>query len=205
VRRLAAAAVLAVAVAGCGGPVQLDGPTYADDFSRPAGWPVGPRIGYADGALRLRAVRRREALYAALPRFARDVRNMVVEADVRVVRGTVAGTGVTCRAGTDLRSPELYAFIVTADGFAQLLRSDRRGLATLAGGRVPGGAAAVRRGVRLQARCLRGELELRVDGRRVLSADDRGVRDGRAGVVLLAGDDPGAEARVDDLVARTAT
>jgi hypothetical protein len=49
---------------------------------------------------------------------------------------------------------------------------------------VPGGGAAVQR--------------------EVLQANDRGVREGRAGVVLLAGDDDGAEARIDDLVARTA-
>lgn len=203
--RGAAALVLALALAatGCGGPPKLDGPRYADDLSRPSGWPTGPRLGYADGELRVTAVRPREAVYAALPRFDRDLRNMVVEGDVRIVRGRVAGSGLTCRAGTDLRSPELYGFIVTADGFAQLLRSDRRGLRTLAGGRVPGGAAAVRRGVRLRASCLRDDLRLSIDGREVLRARNRGVRDGRAGVVLLAGDDAAAEARLDDLLVRT--
>jgi choline dehydrogenase-like flavoprotein len=202
--RRAAALAAALLCAGCGSPPELDGPTFRDDFSSErSGWPVGPRIGYAGGELRLHAVRAREAVYAALPAMREDARNMVVEADVRIARGAVAGAGITCRAGTDVRSPELYAFIVTADGFVQILRTDRRGIRSLAGGRAPVGAAAVRRGVRLRASCLRRDLAFDVDGRRALAVNDRGVRHGRAGVVLLAGDDPSPEARFDRFVVRT--
>lgn len=201
-----AALLLAAALTGCGSgaKVDLDGPAYRDAFTTPSGWPVSPRIAYADGALQLTALRTREAVYGALPKMERDFRSMTVAAQVQITEGGVAGAGLTCRTGTDLRSPELYGFIVTADGAAQILRADRRGIRTLALGEVPGGGAAVRAGVRVEARCLRQDLTLLVDGRELLTASTQSVKSGRVGVVLLAGTDARARVRIDDLVARTA-
>lgn len=211
-RRPAAAALAALAglalPAGCGGaPEVYEGPVYDDRFAAAGQWPQqsagGGTIAVEDGALLLRGTRPRGLVYGAQLAQEQVSRDTRVEARLAITDGRVAGAGVTCRAGSSRGGPEFYAFIVTADGVAQILRVDAGGLRILDSAEVD--AARGNRRLRIAASCDGPRLRFEVGGRRVLEAQDRALPKGRGGVVLLVGDDAPAEARFERLVVRTGT
>jgi hypothetical protein len=205
VRRLAAA-LAAAALAGCGAePEVYEGPVFDDPFDEARGWPQqsagGGAIVVRDGQLVLRGERPRGLVFGAQLEQQEVSRDTLVEARLTITDGAVAGAGVTCRAGSRRGGPELYGFIVTADGIGQIVRVDIDGIRVLGSAEVP--EARGGRPVDVRGECDGNEMRLTVAGREVLEETDRELERGRGGVLLLVGDDAPAEARFDRLVVRT--
>ena len=142
-RRLAAAlAVAALAACGSSEPEVYEGPAFDDPFDEPRRWPQqsagGGTVAVRGGELVLRGERPRGLVFGAQLAQERVSRDTLVEAAVTITDGRVAGSGVTCRLGSRRGGPEFYAFIVTADGVAQILRVDITGIRVLEGAEVEG-------------------------------------------------------------------
>lgn len=205
-RRLAAALAVAV-LTGCGSaePEVYEGPVLDDPFDEARGWPQqsagGGTVAVREGQLVLRGERARGLAFGAQLEQREVSRDTLVEARLTITDGSVAGAGVTCRAGSRRGGPEMYGFIVTADGIGQIVRVDTGGIRVLGSAEVP--EARGRRPVDVRGECDGNTMRLTVAGREVLEETDRELERGRGGVLLLVGDDAPAEARFDRLVVRT--